>query len=674
MMKIISIMYAIMLFVKLPETAFSSLNIPSSISSLETEFVNCILEICRQHSTKFQGLVVTSEYLILRKSGKLGNSHPYEFIAENLLYEINNSQNLTIISNVERNSNPILCFGNSYFPDYNNVLGIFIIDTIDPEENFYALFFAMMSCLFWRNPDSFFIIVDMRGDIPPGSHETIFSYLWNPIKAVNVIIVHVHYKSPTIAVHGWIPSKNINYTNWKITSTSILNYYNMSSSNEKGHFFYDTDIFPPKQINDFQGNTLVVKPDPNIEPLIFQNMDENSTFLSFTGPLIYFLETVSTRYNFKILFTLDEISSSIGNIYGPFMLTESIKMYNVHNLYPICMGGYLWYVPMCRMLPYWSSIIRIFRFELWMIVLLSYLFTSFTLCLLESKSQRNSSNNSTVSTDIAIVLINTMLPLIAHSGNLDFKKSVSTLLFSIWMFYSLQINTAYQSSLVGYLTNPGNLPPLQSIKDLDTSDVDLIMVVQEDSVFDIFSGILRELGMTRVNDIKRTYKLGRNLSHFIESGCNVAFLAINPENDYVIYTNGFYNGKALFIPMEKEIMYGNIGFSAKNGRFLYKHLNRIFLRLQSSGIYNKWIQDIYKNGTNKRAHEYQKNLIALSLKHLEGPFYFLALGLAISSSVVIFEIIFGLYNRRNNKIVIKRRSHTVTVRYRRRVPAGNYFY
>ncbi|PSN39371.1 Ionotropic receptor 921 [Blattella germanica] len=629
-----------LLLTVLPWTTFSSLEMPSSISVLETEFINCVLDICNKYSNMYEGVVVTSHNLILTKEVKRGNIPSYDFITEAMLHEMNKSENLTSFVSAERVKDyQHLCKGGlTHFAGFI-FAGVFIMD----EHNFVghnnSFQINMMSCLLWHNPDSFFIIVDTRKNIPPGSHELIFSMLLVNCKFVNVVILSdthdVKYERPIIAVKGWFPLRNGNITSGWITSTTTLSYYWRSEFGEKQNSFANVDLFPSKRVNNFEGSTVFMKPDAEGIPHIFVNVDENTQLLTASGPLAYFLEIAANRLNFTVKYSSRINNEIMTGIKGPVFLWSTKR--DSDFIHPYGMGGFTWYIPTCRRLPYWQSIIRVFSSKLWIMVLSSYLIISFVLWIFESANlNRSRSDSETISN----ILIYTMSPLLGNSGNIHFKKVVSILLFSLWLFYSLQINTAYQSSLVGYLTNPGELPLLKTIKELESSGIELTMVAQEEESFDGLIDILKDEGM-RTNGIKRKSKLGSNLNTFLETGCNVAFLAVTPMHDYIVYMSGFYNGKPLFIAMNKGIAYSNLALRCFKGSFLWEPLDEIFFQLQSSGIFNKWVQDLYENDTIKREHQTSAHLIALSLKNLQGAFYILVIGLAVAFFAILYELILG---------------------------------
>jgi len=118
----------------------------------------------------------------------------------------------------------------------------------------------------------------------------------------------------------------------------------------------------------------------------------------------------------------------------------------------------------------------------------------------------------------------------------------------MWSFYCLQIDIAYQSSLIGFLTNPGHLPRINNIDDLlesgiqtyfnDTSDQHNKRILKSYIICDPQN---IDICLTRM-----AYKQ------------NMALAAGRIGVEFLSYTKYMKNGKPLYVPFKDSIQKGYI--------------------------------------------------------------------------------------------------------------------
>ncbi|KAJ9579249.1 hypothetical protein L9F63_024651 [Diploptera punctata] len=284
-------------------------------------------------------------------------------------------------------------------------------------------------------------------------------------------------------------------------------------------------------------------------------------------------------------------------------------------------------------LPEWQSILRIFTPSLWICVLISYLTITFTLYFIESFIIKNETiMMQYFNSELITCFLVTMLPLIGSSVNLNFRHPLSFLLFSVWLFYSLQINTAYQSSLVDFMTNPRYIPPLRHIKDINQSNYKVTVYGLHDTL--ITPSVLKMVGVDKNEERVIEFKNKKEME-------NRVLLSISS-----ILSLGeklFLDGRPCFTEIEDRFVEHIVTFVARKGVLWIKPFLQTYRALEGGSIFKKWYSDIERNmPINRFGVESDNQNLALNIKHFQGTLFLLILGLLISFIIFICENVFNL--------------------------------
>ncbi|KAJ9579246.1 hypothetical protein L9F63_024648 [Diploptera punctata] len=225
-----------------------------------------------------------------------------------------------------------------------------------------------------------------------------------------------------------------------------------------------------------------------------------------------------------------------------------------------------------------------------------------------------------------------MRPLIGNSANLNFRHPLSFLLFSVWLFYSLQINTAYKSSLVDFMTNPRYIPPLRHIKDINESSYKV--TVYADHATPITSEVLKMAGVNKKVEYVTKFTNKKEVE-------NRALLPISSQ--LTLGENLFVDGRPCFTEIEDRFGWHIVSFIARKGVLWIKPFLQTYRALEGGSIFKKWYSDLERNMTIKRLGvESDNQYLALNIKHFQGTLFLLILGLLISFIIFICENIFIL--------------------------------
>ena len=137
--------------------------------------------------------------------------------------------------------------------------------------------------------------------------------------------------------------------------------------------------------------------------------------------------------------------------------------------YPYFKLEVTWFVPSGAPFPRWESIIRAFNFTTWCLIGISLMFG--ILMFWSFAILSNILKETNLDTRLSRYWMNSLQSLLAMNINYELRGAVPVIFFTLWLFYCLQIYTLYQASLIGYLLNPGELPPIKNVKELEESEL-----------------------------------------------------------------------------------------------------------------------------------------------------------------------------------------------------------
>jgi hypothetical protein len=129
--------------------------------------------------------------------------------------------------------------------------------------------------------------------------------------------------------------------------------------------------------------------------------------------------------------------------------------------------GFMWVVPCARPFPRWKSITRVFSLAAWLLIFMTIILGAIILmCLARNKEHE-------------LALYKTLTGCVFYSWAVVLGVSAESapisgavrLFFLLWIWYSLAINTVFQTFVTSYLVNPGLKKQMKSISDILESGV-----------------------------------------------------------------------------------------------------------------------------------------------------------------------------------------------------------
>ena len=426
---------------------------------------------------------------------------------------------------------------------------------------------------------------------------------------------------------------------------------------ETGDFRSGSNLIPSEEGRDMRGCPVLVvsRPMPilvNDPSQTFDN-ETNSWRISYKGGIdIKILEVFANISNFEIVY-VNRTSMSvrdlyIGNIdiFTPFWFHHNSHVH-FDVVYPHFMKEITWFVPQGPDYPRWTCNFRIFKPEMWLLLLLAFLSGSFVLYL--SQKIQNIKDGEEKEGILNRVLLNNLK---IHLGACVSEEPTGTfkIFFIVWLFYCLQINTAYQSCLIGFLANPGQLPTIRSLKELNDSRMKLMT----NFLFDKNNDALNINKMRMAEQIEVC--IGLKCNNRITSKQRIAIFCTKAWFESVVAHCVRFRNKPFYVALEENVEVGHMSMLLTSGSPMYHPLRRLMARIKSAGLIDKWRRDVLSTRmriVNVQPHE--EGPFVISFYHLQGTFYLYLLGILTSSTTFVIErILFSsTFNKRHLASVFK---------------------
>ncbi|KAJ9590525.1 hypothetical protein L9F63_016427 [Diploptera punctata] len=598
---------------------FCILNIPIRNNNLDEEISKSILEISRRYFSKTSHIFMQS---LSMENGDFGTRGRYNNVY--ILAKLHEKLEIPVIMYIYMD----YMMWNIHKPEESQVL-VFILPktSIKIQLRLFVdfIFKTYMDILY---PNMHIVIVSPS---IPATHaeklhiaDVVLSIIWYCLREVNTIYItprdtYINY-SNILEVYSWFPDKQPkeclkNMYRPKITRIAL---WIPKRSNFTHH------LFPSKDIKDMKNCELLVILS-NMPPYLMKQ--ENN---KVSGYFPEILETLSKTNNIKLKYVFSRKNErNRYDIVLPVVLEpNAYSKYRRYLTYPLFIFSDSWYVPIIP-ISKWQSIIRIFSVEMWIIVVAAYLMGATTFWLLKDGN------------DLVKSFIDTLRTLLCFGIPVNYQGALSTIFFSLWLLFCLQINTAYQSSLIGFMEEPGIYPPITDTDELESSGF-----VKESSIYfgnsyiystgDNVSAKIPHCGniencLYRMIQYKKTATLGPT----IFTDMLLTYMSI---------------GKKIpdIISLKPDISTTHYAAIVELGPFLTKRFDHITSSLFSAGVIvyqHRHLHHIAKNVVRKKFTSKEK-LFAITLSHVQGPFYLLVMGLILTFIVFLTELLLKAYGNR----------------------------
>ncbi|PSN50404.1 Ionotropic receptor 424 [Blattella germanica] len=322
---------------------------------------------------------------------------------------------------------------------------------------------------------------------------------------------------------------------------------------------------------------------------------------------------------------------SPADMFFPMVYQEPASLYGIDITYPHLWKHLTWFVPAGKMVSRWMTIFRAFTSLMWLCVALTFISGTCVFWIIEKAKYWNNNNNSvSAGPNILITVLRTHLCV---GDTCNYEGSEAAVFFSLWLFYCIIINTAYQAGLFKLMVNPGCLPPIQTEDQLRSSGLDMLTYIVVKGNDDSY--------WSKVTD----YDPCTDLYKCYEIIADRKTLAILLDLEYGNIYKDFFKtelGAYKVIPLKEIVGTMFFGFQINTNidSILKSRLNRLLARAKNTGLIQKWTSDILRLRSRKYFKKEVKEVIVFSLEHSQSAFWLILVGLLFAIFAFIVEILF----------------------------------
>ncbi|PSN50485.1 Ionotropic receptor 352 [Blattella germanica] len=402
-----------------------------------------------------------------------------------------------------------------------------------------------------------------------------------------------------------------------------MKYFDSWSTKEK-RFVFNKERFPTRQRLNLGGCVLKVFVPPFF-PYAYLCP------YGVCGLIRNFYRILENHLHFKLKIVLDQRDTDIS---FPYIDIGAVTKYECLVSYPFFKIDYGWLVPSSLQLPKWKNLFYTFSPLIWALVLLTFVCGSFTMWLL----QISSNHYNQTSKDNKEVILTALLTHLEAGVGERYKGLVAVLFFTLWLYYCMIINTAYQSQFFELLVNPIELPRIMSINELKESELALKRIFYYENIESVHH--LAKYP-TCLNVTERCWeKLGKE---------RIYALLIDVKNGLLMSRQSRNSrGKPKFELLDDRE--GSLLISLAISKWslsciLQEEINLLLHRLQDAGMLNSYYNTIL--WANSLVYEKDDfiSVFSFSLTDLQSAFCLLYFGLFSASFIYTAEIcIFCLRN------------------------------
>ncbi|PSN47037.1 Ionotropic receptor 902 [Blattella germanica] len=445
----------------------------------------------------------------------------------------------------------------------------------------------------------------------------LIAVTWEVLKVNNVIVLlpeSTVNESFVIDIFGWLIEHQKTPCIASLDTVTLFDRW-LSS---KGGFEYNNDLFPAKSVFGLQNICVLKILLRKFTPYIYGPYGEQL--------IGYYSEVLSAfMRNTKVKLTFRWDARENTDILSLLSFGNSYFADECQNIYPYFLVDLIWLVPSGEPIPKWQSLIRIFNYNMWACTILIFILGSLTFWLISKHEDHPKS--------IVQIITYVFLTHIDQGSGDIYKRHLSILLFSVWLFYCLQINTAYKSALVGFLLNPGEYPPIRSLQELEESGIERAIAVSGSK-----EPITKYIKCSdEFNCIKRIVTK-RHLAILINKDL------ITPKYLSQYATE---DGRVTIVPLYETMYTLYLTFRFNNiGCMFFKRFHSSLVRIIAFGHLHRMHRIIdYTTSKLHYSRVKKEEATIISLSHLQGAFIILFIGLVFA--FIVFWGEFMVYYFKN---------------------------
>lgn len=477
---------------------------------------------------------------------------------------------------------------------------------------------------------------------------------WQIINAVVLLPAsNTHSTESTVLMYTWFPYQPPSGLCGELRNVVHINSWILNK--EGGHFLQNSNLFPEKVPHNLKGCPLRASTFEFYPFIICDKHSGNRTNASIIdGFEIRLIQSIAEHMNMTLLLRVqpgDErggIQLKNGTwtglradiVYGEadIIFASLLRKLEDHLVFDVTVNyftdRFTWFVARAKSYPRWLGMVRVFDPLTWLVVLLVIILASIFMRFLFSFHTVKHNEVSQSYWKFPLCLSSMWAVFLGESvPTMPCSLPLQTFFLSM-IIYSLAVNTVFQAFFTSYVVNPGLLHQVSNVDELVESDLIYAFNYVIDKFFtkDFLQKLKPRLQCEpfKCLDYVATHD---NYATF----CGRALLA------YIVDGLVKQEGKHEIYAFQDDSFQLNSVMLLQKGNHLLDRINVVMTHTVEAGLPNQFLKrvmDARKIEAGTLALEDMSDeYCALSLNHLQGSFFFLLIGLAVSLVMFLFELL-----------------------------------
>lgn len=462
-----------------------------------------------------------------------------------------------------------------------------------------------------------------------------------------------HINESTVLIYTWFPYQSPSGLCGELRDVVHINSWIFNK--EGGRFLKNSLLYPQKVPHDLKGCPIRAS---TFEFYPFVICDKHSGIRGNTsiidGLEIRLIQSIAEHMNMTLLLRIppgDErggIQLKNGTwtglradiVYGEADITFAslLRKLEDHLVFDVTINyftdRFTWFVARAKSYPRWLGMVRVFDPLTWLVVFVVIILTSIFMRFLFSfqivKHNEVSPNYWKFS-----LCLSSMWAVFLGEGVPIMPSSLPLQTFFLSMImYSLAVNTIFQTFFTSYVVNPGLLHQVSNVDELVESDlIYAFYYVLDEFLNEDFLQKLKPRVQCEPFKCLDYVATDDNYATF----CGRALLA------YIVDALVKQEGKHEIYAFHDDSFQLNSVMLLPKGSHLLDRINVVMTHTVEAGLPNQFLKNILdarkiEAGT-LALEDLSDEYCPLSLNHLQGSFFFLLIGLALSLVMFLFELL-----------------------------------
>jgi hypothetical protein len=499
----------------------------------------------------------------------------------------------------------------------------------------------------WNPRALFLVLVWEQGGADATNVRRVLALLWT-FKALNSLVV-APTSSHALALYAWRPYQSPDICTQ--VKEVVLDSWLFESG---GHFASNAHLFPRKIPYDLKGcnitvSTIQLMPfvsiskraarercadglDCRMFALIMEKMNTTSQ-LKFPGKEQWGKKLGKNSWSGM----KGQLFNNTSDMAFGALLPHTDECDAFECTVPYFESRLVWYVPRAKEIARWKSVFLVFRPSMW----LAFIAASVAVILLLWRVSRTDTRHSETQSyaSLSKCVCNVLAVVLGVSVPQMPRTSAVRVLFLLWLVYSLHVNIAYVSYLTTFMINPGSEHQIQNVQELANSGVEYGYHEGYDTHFKDNTDATSEI------ILRHRTQCGSSGNDCLERLTRRGDLAMLAATDIVQYTAACRNfrnpANPVFYTFQSGFLSSNYVMYLTKGSPLLQSINSITRHATEAGLVDYWWTEIVHSCTLERHTEIKDESSALTTSHLQSAFLLLFLGLGLSVSAFVAELISG---------------------------------